>query len=242
MINTESGTLFILYMYGMHPIYLDRRLLNPSMALTASEFNESCSKFVEKYQDASKTPQSLEVTRNGYTGWRFISHPTWPAFSYMTRNTTARRVHSVSATAALEPWPEDGDLEEAMPSYILQQESKNEVLTVVQYIVYSPTFRVPAFYFLIYDQGKGISDSQLSNNISQLVLLLDLKRWCPRLCSSPAHCRGRPYMRLTSTWRTAIWTQRHRCSHSYHKGTTLFCKHAAGISILVKPNKRSRSY
>ncbi|KIM33549.1 hypothetical protein M408DRAFT_61273 [Serendipita vermifera MAFF 305830] len=40
-----------------------------------------------------------------------------------------------------------------MPSYILQQESKNEILTVVQYIVYSPTFRVPAFYFLIYDQA-----------------------------------------------------------------------------------------
>jgi hypothetical protein len=44
------------------------------MALTATEFNQCCAKFVDKYSATSRALQSPEVMRNGYTGWRWIPH------------------------------------------------------------------------------------------------------------------------------------------------------------------------
>ena len=53
----------------------DDTLLEPAtMTLTATEFNQCCAKFVDKYSDRSRASQSLEVMRNGYTGWRWIPH------------------------------------------------------------------------------------------------------------------------------------------------------------------------
>lgn len=45
----------------------------PNMAsISAGEFNDICSKFVQKYQSANITD---ELRRNGYAGWNWVSHP-----------------------------------------------------------------------------------------------------------------------------------------------------------------------
>lgn len=81
----------------------------------------------------------------------------------MTRKVTTKRVDTAATPSAPDYLPEE-DLEEDSPSYISQRKDNNDTLTLVQYIVYSPTFRVPAFYFLIYDGGMsdGIQDTILT--------------------------------------------------------------------------------
>lgn len=58
---------------------LEGSFQNPSaMALTAIEFNECCSRFTDKYSHTLEALCSLEITRNGYTGWRWIPHSVRP--------------------------------------------------------------------------------------------------------------------------------------------------------------------
>jgi hypothetical protein len=55
----------------------------------------------------------------------------------------------------LDSFEQEVDLEDDLPSSVTQQKKTDEFVTVVQYIVYSPTFCVPTFYFLMYDRGTS---------------------------------------------------------------------------------------
>ncbi|KAJ7095305.1 hypothetical protein B0H15DRAFT_105008 [Mycena belliarum] len=70
--------------------------------------------------------------------WAWQEHPTAPGFGYMVRSALhARR----AATEA----PEDDNLDDATAA------GPVETLNCMQYIVYSATFQVPAFYFTLHD-------------------------------------------------------------------------------------------
>ncbi|KAJ7507720.1 hypothetical protein B0H11DRAFT_1968331 [Mycena galericulata] len=87
-----------------------------------SEFREAADAFLDANPDAR---------------WTWREHPSVPGFGYMARS--AQHTRRVADRAE----EEDSDPATAAPVA--------ETLTCMQYIVYSATFEVPAFYFTLHD-------------------------------------------------------------------------------------------
>ncbi|PVG01030.1 hypothetical protein CPB86DRAFT_812614 [Serendipita vermifera] len=120
------------------------------MALTADNFCEACSAFVQKYSNKS---HDEIIRRRGLTGWSWIPHSTWPAFGYMTRVTPTKAQDSSLGTYDEEQSNEEEDLESLSPSVMVPSSESPRLFQVIQYVVYSASFQVPAFYFVITDEG-----------------------------------------------------------------------------------------
>ncbi|KAJ6599142.1 hypothetical protein DFH09DRAFT_26429 [Mycena vulgaris] len=82
------------------------------------------------------------------TRWTWQEHPSFPGLGYMTR--TALHTRRAAETLAEE------DVDDATAA------APAETLTCMQYIVYSATFQVPAFYFTLHDaSGSPLSLDEL---------------------------------------------------------------------------------
>lgn len=119
------------------------------MSLSRTQFETACQLFVQKQGDApdkvkwewcktslSKGEAQLQVA---------------PQLGYLTRSISVCR-HGEPGAAAIYV---DSDLTEDDDS-ILNGVSAPCTAVVQQYIVYSPTFGVPSFYFSIYDHSEFV--------------------------------------------------------------------------------------
>ncbi|KAG8824373.1 hypothetical protein FRC19_001939 [Serendipita sp. 401] len=122
------------------------------MALTATDFVDTCAAFADKYSNLTQSRWGQEIHRSGYLGWTWTPHPLWPAFGYLSRTAPVSFVaRSMDATSEVISEQED-DLEDVLPSSVsMPLFDSKPTLSATQYIVYSPSFQVPAFYFLVSD-------------------------------------------------------------------------------------------
>ncbi|CCA67211.1 hypothetical protein PIIN_01044 [Serendipita indica DSM 11827] len=119
--------------------------------MTPAEWATCCSTFVDKY---SRGQWGEDIRRNGCLGWTWKPHPTWPAFGYMTRQVTLRYRNSTTEPLVESELPEEPDLEGAVDWNQVSHTRSRRELNSTQYVVYSPSFQVPAFYFVVSD-GDG---------------------------------------------------------------------------------------
>ncbi|KAH7887817.1 hypothetical protein F5I97DRAFT_1804916 [Phlebopus sp. FC_14] len=103
------------------------------MTLTRSQFDQACKEFIR---------------RDRNTGWSWKEHSHLPGFGYMERATLLSRPLArdtcIDCGMALDP----PDATSALPCSV-------DPLTCQQYVVLSATFRVPTFYFAVYDSSGG---------------------------------------------------------------------------------------
>ncbi|KDQ64847.1 hypothetical protein JAAARDRAFT_28493 [Jaapia argillacea MUCL 33604] len=83
-------------------------------------------------------------------GWSWQEHRSFPGLGFLTRQTSLHRKSEAS------PADPDDDLEdltvEINEDPAIMNASTNKSLACTQYVVYSPTFQVPAFYFTVHDE------------------------------------------------------------------------------------------
>ncbi|KDQ14612.1 hypothetical protein BOTBODRAFT_32364 [Botryobasidium botryosum FD-172 SS1] len=90
-------------------------------------------------------------------GWTWADHPMAPGYGHLHRTAFVKErvdpTHPADSDSLLstdDEWIVDMDDD---PSAAPDTQSNTPVLTVQQYIVYSPTFQVPALYFTIHDSS-----------------------------------------------------------------------------------------
>lgn len=89
----------------------------------------------------------FESACKGYAAKHQHKHWSW-SNAYLSRTSLLHR-----SSHAIDDGDEDGDPATASPVH-------HDLLTSQQYVVYSPTFRVPTFYFTIHDSSPFSSPSQ----------------------------------------------------------------------------------
>ncbi|KAI0676834.1 hypothetical protein C8Q78DRAFT_999764 [Trametes maxima] len=118
--------------------------LSPTMlsTLTRAQFEHACHRYVETH-----SCQQSEVKTHP-SGWLWQEHPYVSGLGYLARTVYLPRTNEPEAEA------ETDDATELADSGVSDDESlaasPEELLACKQYIVYSPTFEVPAFYFTIH--------------------------------------------------------------------------------------------
>ncbi|KAA1466191.1 hypothetical protein DENSPDRAFT_16928 [Dentipellis sp. KUC8613] len=122
----------------------------PSSSLTRSQFEQACKAFISKYHGQVST----DLLSKRLTGWTWVEHSTFPGLGFMSRTRFVSRDEQHSALG------ESADDGEDYSSLSMEHDdaalphSTHEALVITQSVVFSATFRVPAFYFTIHD-AKG---------------------------------------------------------------------------------------
>jgi ubiquitin-like-conjugating enzyme ATG10 len=135
--------------------------------LTRSQFDAACKQFIAKYATSTDHSQVTEALK----GWVWNEHPvrhcdysihvyvlscclqSMPAFGYMSRSVIHTWRFQPLATETLPP---DSDLDDAYhedDATALTIPVNHESLIAQQWIVYSATFQVPAFYFTMHNSS-----------------------------------------------------------------------------------------
>lgn len=92
----------------------------------------------------------------GWSFWSSTHSQSYPGLGYLARTVSLPTTRSRPS----DPPPED-DLEgivEAEDDAALSFNTSADMLICQQYVVYSPTFRVPAFYFSMHHNGSCYRD------------------------------------------------------------------------------------
>ncbi|RDB22487.1 Ubiquitin-like-conjugating enzyme ATG10 [Hypsizygus marmoreus] len=124
--------------------------------LTRSQFEIACKAFIATHSTVVPHSPAAEALQ----GWSWNEHPSVPGLGFMSRTAIHYwRTRSIST----DPLPIADDLEEAFSEEDeASTTSASETLRSQQYVVYSATFQVPAFYFTVHDsQGIPLSLSDL---------------------------------------------------------------------------------
>ncbi|KIJ56548.1 hypothetical protein M422DRAFT_238173 [Sphaerobolus stellatus SS14] len=117
-------------------------------SLSRTQFQQACEAFIRKQ---AETQLNHDFVPRDRQRWQWHNHPAAQHLGYLARMTSAFR---------RTPNPIPVSLEEDMVFVEVEDESTLAVhpnpdpatVTVQEYIVYSPTFGVPAFYFIVQDQ------------------------------------------------------------------------------------------
>ncbi|KAI0721900.1 hypothetical protein C8T65DRAFT_565217 [Cerioporus squamosus] len=112
--------------------------------LTRSDFDQACKAYVDAHHNARASG-----VKDYPTGWTWTEHPYVPNLGYLSRTVhlpaiSHRRLNIAEDDDTNEPTVEEDDAE-----WHVSEES----LTCNQYVVYSATFGVPAFYFTLHDRS-----------------------------------------------------------------------------------------
>lgn len=91
----------------------------------------------------------------------------YPNLGFMSRVVDVFHRPDIPACALDGPVGGDGALEEADPT-VLPKSLESELLICQQYVVFSATFRVPTFYFLLCDSSGSIHQNHFSPIIEPL--------------------------------------------------------------------------
>ncbi|KAH7922464.1 hypothetical protein BV22DRAFT_1131430 [Leucogyrophana mollusca] len=120
------------------------------MTLSRSQFDEACKDFVEKYHPAAADGLSAS---KGLTGWLWLEHPSRPQFGYMQRQIPlARHVdHTARAMSSPLDVAEEPSLDSVDNETVTTFSPPSASLVCNQFVVHSPTFQVPTFYFTVHD-------------------------------------------------------------------------------------------
>ncbi|KAL6299106.1 hypothetical protein BKA93DRAFT_808335 [Sparassis latifolia] len=121
-----------------------------SLSLTRPEFDIACKAYISKYNFDS----SLGATdaRRYPNGWTWKEHASLPNFGYMCRAV----FFPLTLTVQSGDEPDEDvyhDISDVDDNAALTQTQSTGVLSTRQYVVHSPTFQVPAFYFTIHDSA-----------------------------------------------------------------------------------------
>ncbi|KAJ7591146.1 hypothetical protein C8J56DRAFT_934793 [Mycena floridula] len=123
------------------------------MHLTRPDFDMACEGLLAKY--ASYSPDSLSLRL--FKKWAWHEHPSLSGFGFMSRTNQIHRHARPKSPQQLE----EPDLEQDDDTTVAALQDY-EYLTCQQYVVYSATFQVPAFYFTIHDSnGSPLSLTDL---------------------------------------------------------------------------------
>ncbi|KAJ2992003.1 hypothetical protein NUW54_g8041 [Trametes sanguinea] len=129
--------------------------------LTRSQFEEAC----RRYVDAHSGEQCHEV-KTYPSGWSWHEHSYVPGLGYLARTVRLPRTTPSEAemvnSIGLDEIAEQEDNTTASAAH--------EILTCRQYVVYSPTYAVPAFYFTLHDSSacKSAPVFTLRSNVVRL--------------------------------------------------------------------------
>ncbi|KAF5364190.1 hypothetical protein D9756_000697 [Leucocoprinus leucothites] len=116
--------------------------------LTRAQFDAACKALITRYTESA----SDFIAVSPLKGWAWNEHSTYPNFGFMSRTVTVFRRPDTSAHYFDDPLGEEV-LEEEHDATVLSATSETESFTCQQYVVFSSTFRVPAFYFLLSDSS-----------------------------------------------------------------------------------------
>ncbi|KAI0771465.1 hypothetical protein BD413DRAFT_475413 [Trametes elegans] len=125
--------------------------------LTREQFEEACRRYVDSHSDETKSG-----VKTFSSGWSWHEHPFVARLGYLSRTVVLPRTHPPASE-------NDGELAQTVDT--TEDECvatpATELLTCKQYIIYSPTFEVPAFYFTLHDSSgsplslDGVAQSTL---------------------------------------------------------------------------------
>ncbi|KAI5124719.1 hypothetical protein M0805_005357 [Coniferiporia weirii] len=108
------------------------------MAITRDDYERACRDFVDKHRGSDD---------NVLGGWSWNEHPNYSHLGYLSRKIT---VYSAQNTSEGGTDTELGDVfEEDDAAAAVTRREQNDILEAWQYIVYSASFQVPAFYFSV---------------------------------------------------------------------------------------------
>ncbi|KAJ3559834.1 hypothetical protein NM688_g97 [Phlebia brevispora] len=126
------------------------------MTLTRAQFDAACKAFIQKIDHKALDNGSDTVLRRFPTGWSWREHNSYPGLGYLSRSVTlpaqcpveeSDDVHEIQDVAV-----------ESMDEAALSVSVSATPVTCQQYVVYSATFQVPAFYFSVHrSDGVGLS-------------------------------------------------------------------------------------
>ncbi|KAI0637781.1 hypothetical protein C8Q77DRAFT_1205909 [Trametes polyzona] len=121
--------------------------------LTRPQFDDAC----RRYVDAHSGNTCAEV-KTFPTGWTWCEHPYVSGLGYLSRVVLLSSVQADGDSDEHEA-DIDGDEDDATAA------SDGELLTCKQYVVYSPTYEVPAFYFTLHDRsGSPLTLEQIARS------------------------------------------------------------------------------
>ncbi|EIW61738.1 uncharacterized protein TRAVEDRAFT_163229 [Trametes versicolor FP-101664 SS1] len=108
-------------------------------SLTRAQFEDACRRYVAAHSDQGRTGITIYPT-----GWSWHEHSYVSGLGYLSRTVLLPRISP----------SEEGELGELVGTTLeVEDESAavvpGELQTCKQYVVYSPTFEVPAFYFTL---------------------------------------------------------------------------------------------
>ncbi|EKM80356.1 hypothetical protein AGABI1DRAFT_128028 [Agaricus bisporus var. burnettii JB137-S8] len=118
--------------------------------LTRAQFDAACKALIHKQSQAPSKSVAAFLLR----GWCWHEHPHYPNFGYMSRTVNVlRRLDNLAAT--VDESIDDVVSEESDPSTANMTVGPDQILTCEQHVVFSATFRVPAFYFTVHSATSG---------------------------------------------------------------------------------------
>ncbi|GJE84703.1 autophagy protein 10 [Phanerochaete sordida] len=121
------------------------------MTLTRAEFDQACKAYISKYcsaQSFDATPRDDALLRRYPAGWSWTEHPTVPGLGYLSRLVSIPS-HSSHDNGGQPAEPEVEEPEDEAAAAV-----PHERLVCRQYVVFSPSFQVPALYFSLH-RGNG---------------------------------------------------------------------------------------
>jgi hypothetical protein len=81
----------------------------------------------------------------------------------MTRITSTKAQGDSLKVYDDDEWEEEEDLETLPPSVMVPSSETTRPFQVIQYVVYSASFQVPSFYFVITGEGTSLHNRNLRN-------------------------------------------------------------------------------
>ncbi|KAH9853802.1 hypothetical protein C2E23DRAFT_728021 [Lenzites betulinus] len=110
--------------------------------LTRAQFEHACRRYINTHSGARRSD-----VKTFPTGWSWREHPHVPGLGYLLRTVY------LPQTQGAEVDHEPDVLEHDMMEDESTAQPPQELLTCKQYVVYSPTFEVPAFYFTLHESS-----------------------------------------------------------------------------------------
>ena len=139
------------------------------MTLTRSQFEAACQTFIAKYSCTREHvfEDVAEFATRTFYGWSWHQHHVRSShLSQWLASESLSQLHSglgyLSRTISLRPASQSDSLDATSPmSEVLHVEDEatvssttgSDILTCQQYVIYSQTYQVPAFYFSVYRNG-----------------------------------------------------------------------------------------
>ncbi|EJD53877.1 hypothetical protein AURDEDRAFT_180265, partial [Auricularia subglabra TFB-10046 SS5] len=118
-----------------------------SAQLTRDEFGAACDAFLVRA--SCSPPGDATAAIRGHLGWSLVVSPVVPTLRCLTRTASVHAVSREEADDSADLELEEGDDDE--DDAVVSQVTPQTFYTVQQWVAYSPTYRVPVFYFTCHD-------------------------------------------------------------------------------------------